>query len=124
MHPCFSLPIRCRMQHPIRKPEDGTKPVQQRVFKLRTIKNKVSGEGMEADITIFYKEGRPYLDILPELTTVGKAFGVFTDADGDPLGSNGKWYFLGKPLDTGKAKVQAMLKDDPDLRHEVEDAIY
>ena len=90
-----------------------------RTFHLRTTKNKVSQPEREAEVRVFvdYMSG---IDINLELAQVGKDLGVFTDAEGNRITGNKKWYWNGTPIGVGEAKVVEALDDSPEMATLVE----
>jgi hypothetical protein len=60
------------------------------------------------------------LDLLAELTMVGKQFAIFTNAEGAPITGSQKWYYDGEPLAVGEAAVRQLLGENQELRERVE----
>jgi recombination protein RecA len=71
-------------------------------------------------VNLLVEGERVGLDLLAELTMVGKQFAIFTNAEGAPISGSQKWYFEGEPLAVGEAAVRKLLGERPELRERVE----
>jgi recombination protein RecA len=116
----FAPSIKVKMLTPNRKDQNilGLRP--------KTSKNKTAQPFREATINLVVSASYPFVDIVPELTALGKELGVFTNSRGEPI-SGGTWYFDGTDeehkLTVGEAAVQSILYTDDDLCERVRLAV-
>lgn len=110
----FGAVIRVKMLSPTKLPHSIT-------FRPKIAKNKTAAPGREASITLGLAASRPFVNVVPELTQVGKELFVFTDKEGAPAGKGG-WYFNGEKIGSGSGEppVQKELYANKDLRKAVE----
>lgn len=68
---------------------------------------------------------RFFVDIIPELTQLGKLLTIFTTEDGRPIKSAGYWWYNGERVgdSAGEPAVKARLLDDRDFRAEIAEAV-
>ncbi len=92
-----------------------------RTFKLGTTKNKVSAPYREAAVPVIMQQG--LADIFADLAALGKAFDLFTDAEGHTLrGKKGapNWFYQGQKLGQGENATIQALQDDRELAVQVD----
>lgn len=119
----YAAVIRLKMLFPDRKSKPGFI-----IFRPKTVKNKTAPSGREGAVELYVGTpdapvGKPFVYIVPEITSVGKSLNVFTKEDGTPITGSGYWYFGDKKLGVGEAATQKLIFDDPELFYATEAAV-
>ncbi len=112
----YAASIRVKMLQP--RQEEGAM-----VFRPKTVKNKTAPNGREAEVALLTKAAKPFVDIVPELTGVGKDLSVFTKEDGSPISGNCGWFFSGEKVGNGETGAKTMLYTNRELRVAVEQKV-
>ena len=86
-------------------------------------KNKTAQPGRKLPVTLITGVREPFIDVVAEITALGKAMGVFLREDGRPIKGSCKWFFGEEALGTGETQVQTMLRENSTLRQAAYDAI-
>jgi protein RecA len=111
----------CSVEIKLLKPETKDKSLV--VFRPKTKKNRHAQFDREAEIALRLDVQQPFVDPVPEITSLGKMLSVFTKEDGSLITGPCKWHLNGQPVATGEIQVQTMLYEDDDLMTAALDAV-